>query len=236
MAAWSRRLRPKLAYGLGAEQRSLPPPAVAAGRHHGMSRSCSGRRSIRSAGRKWRCGRPCPAGPASSRRRNGSTCRCWRPGRVGSLRGAGVASDGPGRRCADRAVPRRIAIRCIANSWNGGPAAPRPAPTGDAAGRSRGLKKDGPLRRAVLLFWDFRALSSEARRISPTSIESCGYNYWRRFIRGLRTRFMTMCCSVAGKTHNRIGASCATSEADTNQSNRGHNQRVKWGRWRCLRP
>ena len=43
------------------------------------SRSCSVRRSIRS-GRKWRHARRCPAGPASRRRRNGSTatCRCPR--------------------------------------------------------------------------------------------------------------------------------------------------------------
>ena len=49
-------------------------------------------------------------------------------------------------------LPRRTAIPCIANSWNGGPAAPRPAPTGDQAGRYLRLSdKDGPFRRAVLL-------------------------------------------------------------------------------------
>ena len=32
-------------------------------------------------------------------------------------------------------LPRRTAIRCIANSWNGGPVAPRPAPTGNQASR-----------------------------------------------------------------------------------------------------
>ena len=89
------------------------------------SRSCSVRRSIRS-GRKWRRARRCRAGPASRRRRNGSTatCRC-RARRVSAASGAAPA---PRAGCCTgrSACPAGRAIRCIANSWNGAPAAPRP--------------------------------------------------------------------------------------------------------------
>ncbi len=89
---------------LGAEQRPLPPP-VAAGGHDVRQgrRSCSGRRSIRS-GRNWRRGRRWPAGPASRRRRTGSTATCPLP-RAGPA--ATGAASAPARRAGRRAAKSR---------------------------------------------------------------------------------------------------------------------------------
>ena len=86
MAAPSRRSRPKRCWRRITGRRTAT--ATAACRFwwtpcSTRSRSCSGRRSIRS-GRKWRHAPRCRAGPASRRRRNGSTatCRYRRRGRV----------------------------------------------------------------------------------------------------------------------------------------------------------
>ena len=103
--------------------------------------------------------------------------------------GAAVSASASRRGAAPATALAPRAIRCIANSWSGGPAAPRPAPTGNQASRQRGLTTRRP--------------ASAGRRASPT----CIYNHEKN--RYPRTQpspdsVNANALHCRGRTHNRL--------------------------------